>query len=62
MGIAWMDRGIGAEMDLKTDGSNTTARLFCLASISTIESHSLTTQPGDFTLVFLLTYSIADYI
>ena len=62
MGIAWMDRGIGTEMDLKTDGSNTTASFFCLASISTIESHSLTIQPGDFTLVFLLTYSIADYI
>lgn len=57
-----MDTGIGAEMDLRGNGSNITAGLFCLASISTIESYSLTIQPGEFTLVFLLTFAKADYI
>lgn len=62
MGIAWMDRGIGAETDLRTDGNTTTARLFYLASMSTIESYSPTTQPRDFELILLLAFSIADYI
>ena len=62
MGIAWINRGIGAEMDLRSNGSNITARIFCLARISTIERHSLTTQPADFTLIFLLTFPKADYI
>ena len=57
-----MDRGIGAEMDLRSNGSNITARLFCLARISTVERHSLTTQLADFTLIFLLTFLKADYV
>ena len=62
MVIAWMDTGIGAGTDLRRNGSNITAKLFCLASISTIKSYSLTIQPGESTLVFLLTFAKADYI
>ncbi len=57
MGIAWMDRGIGAEREFRRNGSNTTARLSCLASISTIKRHKPTSRPSVFMLIFLLTVS-----
>lgn len=57
MSTAWMDRGIGAERDIRRNSSKTTARLACLPSISIVKSYNPTSQPGIITLIFLLTFS-----
>ena len=57
MGTAWMDKGIGAERDIRRNSSKTTTIFACLPSISMIKSYKPTSQPGIITLIFLLTIS-----